>query len=91
MVGTRIVRQVQNCSKEFESDLYHNFCKLNQTKFEEHEHKDSTNTSILTKHFEPEDFNGIQYSINIPNDELNILDLKLTPGFKMTWHTEPVV
>ena len=44
-----------------------------------------------TIYFEPEDFNGIQYSINIPNDELNILDLKLTPGFKMTWHTEPRV
>ena len=64
MVGTRIVRQVQNCSKDFDSDLFHDFCKLNQTKFEDHEHKDSTNTSVLTKHFEREDFICDEYFDN---------------------------
>ena len=64
MVGTRIVRQVQNCSKEFESDLFHDFCKLNKTIYEDHEHKDSTNTSILTEHFKREDFICDEYFDN---------------------------
>lgn len=31
VVGTRIVREVGNCSKEFGTDLYFNFCTLNET------------------------------------------------------------
>ena len=28
-VGTRIVRSVENCTKDFESDLFHQFCHIN--------------------------------------------------------------
>ena len=55
MVGTRIVTQVQNCSKDFETDLFHNFCTLNET-HKDHEHFDSKNVSILTKHFTEDDY-----------------------------------
>ena len=30
-MGTRIVGSVENCSKEFGTDLYHKFCQLNQS------------------------------------------------------------
>lgn len=33
MVGTRIVTEVENCTKDFGSDLFHNFCKPNETVF----------------------------------------------------------
>ena len=29
MVGSRIVKSAGNCSKEFNSTLFHSFCKLN--------------------------------------------------------------
>ena len=31
MVGSRIVRQVDNCSKTFDNELFHMFCELNDT------------------------------------------------------------
>ena len=55
MVGTRIVTQVKNCSKEFDTDLYHNFCKLNET-HKDTEHYDSKNISILTAHYTQADY-----------------------------------
>ena len=64
MVGTRIVTAVQNCSKDFDSDLFHNFCKLNETAHKEHEHVNSNNVSILTTHFEKEDFICDEYFEN---------------------------
>ena len=65
MVGTRIVTQVQNCSKEFDTDLFHNFCKLNETgEHKEHEHVKSTNVSILTTHFIKDDFICDEYFVN---------------------------
>ena len=30
-MGTRIVIQVENCSKEFGTDLYYQFCKVNHS------------------------------------------------------------
>ena len=56
MVGSRIVTKVQNCSKDFDTDLFHNFCKLNDTVHKDHEHFKSDNVSILTTHFTTEDF-----------------------------------
>lgn len=64
MVGTRIVTAVQNCSKDFDSDLFHNFCKLNETAHKEHEHVNSNNVTILTTHFEKEDFICDEYFEN---------------------------
>ena len=31
MVGSRIVKQVDNCTKGFNTTLFHSFCKLNQS------------------------------------------------------------
>ena len=67
LVGTRIVTQVQNCSKEFDSDLFHNFCKLNET-HKEHEHFKSNNISILTTQFKKDDYICDPYFANEANE-----------------------
>lgn len=68
MVGSRIVTKVQNCSKEFDTDLYHNFCKLNETQYKDHEHVKSNNISILTTHFTKDDFICDDYFNNVKNE-----------------------
>ena len=56
MVGTRIVTQVKNCSKDYGTDLYHNFCKVNKTAHAEHEHLATKNLTILASAFDEKDY-----------------------------------